>query len=482
MAVIKDHFDVQAILQTAVAPRASFGINNFLVDDDQIPLDTRFRYVTKSSWDTDLTSTTVPYDYSNVFFGQKRIADKLMLGRWAKNATSPYWVAGSSYEKDYEVWKLVTDGSFKVVDNTTPTALEDEVTATDLSSITDITQVPSVLTAKIQAIVAPNITGLDTSEFKFDSLGRLTLVMSTSGSTAKSVHIEAISPSVGTDLAVAFMDSANGKTVAGIDAEAPEDALAAISQLDDSYYNVQIRGESIAQATSLATYIEGKEKLLDLFVTDANAKDSGATTDIGYILFQLSTKRTMTIYTEHTDEYPDAAVAGAVLPAQEGTTSFAYENLSLVSDSGLTQPLTVTERSALADKGYTWIETIGTNTYLYDGITVGNEEKRIMLGRDWFVARIQEDLFTYQLNVPLAAFDNPTLTAIEGIIWNIANQAIDRKILVNTATRPFTVTLPDADSIDPTTRATHKLEVFDAFQGYINSAINDYKIVGTWTL
>jgi hypothetical protein len=481
MAVIQDHVDVQAILQTASAPRASFGINNFLVDDAQIPVDVRFRYTTKSSWDSDFTSGTVPYDYSNVFFAQKRVAEKLMIGRWAATATSPYWVAGAGYEKDYTVWKAVTDGSFKVVDNA-GTPNEDEVTAIDFSAITSIAQVASTLTTKIQAIVAPNITGLDTSTFEFDSLGRLVLKMSTSGAAAAEVHIEAISPASGTDLAVAFMDSANGITQAGLDAEAPEDALTAISQLDDSYYNVQIRGESIAQAEDLATYIEGKEKLLDLFVTDANAKNSGATTDIGYILYQLSTKRTMAIYTEHTDEYPDAAVAGAVLPGQEGTINFAYEVLSLVSDSGLTQPLTVTERSALKAKGYVWIETIGTNTYLYDGITIGNEEKRIMLGRDWFVARIREGIFTYQLNTPLAAFDNETLTAVEGAIWNVANQAIERRILVNTAERPFTVTLPDADDIDAAERATHKLTVLDAFQGYINSAINDYKIVGTWTL
>jgi hypothetical protein len=481
MAVIQDHVDVQAILQTAVAPAASFGINLFLVDDDQIPLDTRFRYTTKSSWDSDFNSTTVPYDYSNVYFAQKRVADKLMVGRWAKVATSPYWVAGSSYEKDYTVWKAVTDGTFTVVDNA-GTPNKDDVTAVDFSAITSIEQVPSVLTTKIQAIVAPNITGLDTSEFKFDSLGRLVLEMSTTGAAAAEVHIEAISPASGTDLAVTFMDSANGKTVAGIDAEEPTDALTAISELDDSYWNIQIRGEDIVQAQALATYVEGKEKFLDLFVTDANAKNSGATTDIGYILEGLSTKRTLGIYTEHTDEYPDSANAGCVLPAEEGTTNFAYEVLSLVSDSGLTKPLTVTERAALSGKKYNWIETIGSNTYMYDGITFGNEEKRIMLGRDWFVARIREGIFTYQLNTPLAAFDNDTLTAIEGIIWEVANQAIARRILVNTAARPFSVTLPDADAITAATRATHKLTVVDAFQGYINSAINDYKIVGTWTL
>jgi hypothetical protein len=381
-----------------------------LVDDDQIPLDVRFVYTTQSTWDTDFNSSTKPYDYSNVFFGQKRIADKMMVGRWAKVATNPYWVAGSSYETDYLVWKAISDASFAVTDGTNT----DDVTAVDFSSITSLAQVPTVLTTAIQAIAVPNVTGLDTSEFKFDSLGRLTLVMSTTGAAAASVSVEPVSPTVGTDVAV-LMDYTNGSSVAGIDAEEPTDALTAISQLDDSYYNVQIREESSAQAVALATYIEGKKKLCDLFVTDSDAKNAGATTDVGYLIKQLSLKRTTVFYHEHVAQYPDGAVAGAVLPASEGTTNFAWEGLALVSDSGLTQPLTPTERSALKAKGYVWIETLGDNTYMYDGLTSAGNEKRIMLGRDWFVSRIAEDLLVYQLNTPLAAFDNATLSAVKAL-------------------------------------------------------------------
>jgi hypothetical protein len=105
-----------------------------------------------------------------------------------------------------------------------------------------------------------------------------------------------------------------------------------------------------------------------------------------------------------------------------------------------------------------------------------------MLGRDWFVARNREDIFTYQIQTNLAAFDNITLTAVEEIIRKHGNEAIDRRIIVNTPERPFTVTLPDADSFDQATRATHELVVLDAFQGYLNVAIHDYRIVGTWTL
>ncbi|MCK4960787.1 MAG: hypothetical protein KAT00_15345, partial [Planctomycetes bacterium] len=82
----------------------------------------------------------------------------------------------------------------------------------------------------------------------------------------------------------------------------------------------------------------------------------------------------------------------------------------------------------------------------------------------------------------LVAFDNPSLTSIEGIIRKNGVEAIARKILVDTPERPFTVTLPDADDIDAAQRATHELVVFDTFQGYLNLAIHDYKIIGQWSL
>jgi hypothetical protein len=75
--------------------------------------------------------------------------------------------------------------------------------------------------------------------------------------------------------------------------------------------------------------------------------------------------------------------------------------------------LTTTERTELESKNCNHIETIGSNTFMYNGLTAGGEEKRIMLARDWFVARIREGIFTDQLNQPLSAFDNPTLSRVE---------------------------------------------------------------------
>ncbi len=479
MAEIVDHIDFQTLLQTASAPRASFGIQLFLVDDEQIPIDLRFRYVTKSGFKDDLTLATVPYDYSNVFFGQSIVAEKLMLGRWAKVATNPLFVCGPGYEKDYLLWKAVTDGTFKVIDNTTPTPLEDDITGVTFAAITALSQVVTVLTTALQA-QGVNIVGISTSEFEFDSLGRLVLKMSTSGAAAKSVSITA--EGTGTDLsAAAFMDAANGSIVAGLDAESPIAAKNAIKAVDSTFYNIHIRGEDVTQAQALAEDVETDEKLLDLFITDAAAKNPASEADVPFLLKALSLKRTNCIYTEKTTEYPDAAAAGDFLPAKEGTKQFEWQDLALITDSLVSFANEEADRSALKAKNCNYLSAIGNVVILYNGLSSGGIEKRIMLGRDWFNARNREDIFNYQISIDLAAFDNETLGAIEEIIKKNMDEAIVRRIGVDTPARPARVSLPDADDISQAERDTHELEQFEVFQMYLNTAIHDYKLVGVWT-
>ena len=85
------------------------------------------------------------------------------------------------------------------------------------------------------------------------------------------------------------------------------------------------------------------------------------------------------------------------------------------------------------------------------------------------------------MNEPLTAFDNPTMTQIESIIRAVSDEAVSRRIIVDTPARPLSVTIPDADTIPASQRAARKFEAFDAFHAWINSSINDYKIVGVWT-
>ena len=419
-----------------------------------------------------LTSGTEPYKAAQAFFSQILRADQLMLGRWVNTDVPPGFISGPALEEDFEVWAAISDGTFSVTDGTGT----DDLTAVDFTGVTALSQILTELNAQLAALVAPSVSGLENAEFKFDSQDRLVLEMLGEAFGSPTITIEA--EGTGTDLAV-LMDVANGISFAGVEKEEPEEALTAISELDDSYYNIDFdRNGTDNQMVALATFVETKVKQLDLFVTADAAKTSGTTTDVGSQVQALSLKRTMCCYSEKTAEYPDMAVSGAVLPADEGTTNFAFSPVSGATHSGLTKQLTVTEKSVLGGKGYVWMETVGSVTYMYDGLTGSGNEKRIILGVDWFEARVAEDIFTDLLNSPLNSFDNATLTKIEGIIRYWANEAIARGIFQDTAARPFLVTLGDADDISSSERATHKLTITDAFTGFLNSSINDYRIIG----
>lgn len=489
MASILGHVDVQAVLQTSVVPQASFGLELFLTDDDQVPVDQRYFLTTQDSWDTDFTSATDPYNFSNVFFQQKRMPTQLMVGRWAQAATSPYFSSGSGVESDYTVWKAITDGSFTVQDNA-GTPNEDDVSGCDFSSITDINGVLTVLNTKMAAIAVPNITGLDTSVWTWDILGRLTLTNSTTGAAAATITIIPTAPAVGTDLAAAFMDYTNGVTQAGLDAEDPEVATAAISAksaVGDSYYNIALdRSATVDQQVSLAAWVEAKTKQLDLVVTSADAYNTGVSTDAGARCLALSYKRTMCIYTGQTTEWPDAAISGCLLPATEGTTNWAFEVLSGVSESGSGSPLSPTQKAALDTKGYNYLETVGTNTFLYDGITSGNIEKRFMIGKDWFEDACAAALFTDLLNQPLRGFTNETIANAVSIVKQYGTEAIARGIGVDTVDRPFEINPPDADDFTTAERASRQMDLGTTsnpfFILHLNSAVNDYTVIGTWNI
>lgn len=489
MAEVRDFVVIEATLQTSTAPAATFGVNMLLIDDPLIPADTRFITVTPSDFATVLANDATLLAYATSWFGQKRQSAELRFGRWLSQFSSPTWYAGAAWEQDPAVWaaqaNLTIDLNLDVA-----TA---QVTAIDFSSITTIAQVVTVLQAAIDgaSLVAP----FAAVTVSIDVLGRLCF--------------EAVQPAVDTDVLEVdwapigydtLVDIVNEQQLGGVPVETMTAAKTAISDIDDTWYNLHLRYDTSLvitpdaenQIVDLAASIETQDKLLDVLYFNATAKSSVITTDVGNRIKDLGFKRTMVIYTENTDQNPDAAAIGAVLPADEGTTSFAFEQLVGVTESGKLAPLTNAQKGVLADKGYNFIEVVGSNIFLASaedgdgvqrsGITAGNEEKRIMLGRDWFTARIAEAIFTDQMNFPVQTFDNDTLTQIGAHILDQAQQAVTRKILIITADRPFTLNLPDADEITAAERASKKLIVNDAFTGFINSAINSYQIIGTWKI
>lgn len=465
MATIKDHIDVQVQINNPSLPVAAFGISLLLVDDTQIPVDKRYIYVTSEDYDA-LDHSSHAYKYSLVYFAQKRQGEKLMIGRSLEDDSLPYWYTGPAFSSEPSGWLAIVAGSLNV-DNGT---LDEDFTGFDFSGVTAASQIPGIFNAEFD--LASSVTGLVAS---LDLYGRLIIT----GSAGETISIT--DAATGTSI-LTKLDSVNGASVASVPAEDLATTCSQISGFGALFYNINLRGsQTDDELVDFASWAESKALLVDFVYTQPGAISSGTTSDLGSRLKALGLERSMAIYTEKTTEYPDAAANGCVIPAKEGTTSWAWEGLKLVTDSGSPNPLSTTSRGVLLSKGYNWIENIEGNTILYNGITAGGEEKRIMLGRDWYEFTTQSRVFSRQLTEPVTNFDNDTMVALEKIIRETNVEAEARKIIVDTAARPAKITLPDADSIPIEQRSAHKFTELNAFSAYINSAVNDYKLVGAWT-
>lgn len=484
---IEDRVNVQALLQTSVAAQVGFGKNVFIIDSDEVPTDRRVLEVTRSDYATTLDSSGQPYAYAATHFSQKRTPDSLLIGRWAQAAANTFTVAGSAWTQILATWVAITDGTFKVFEVDTP-ANSDDITGLDFSGMTALSQLPAVLNAALAALVGPTITGLDTAEFSIDAYGRLVLTMPTTGASAVTVNIGV--QGTGTDVAT-LMDYTNATPVAGLDAETITAAIDAIEAKDTTGYFVtakfsDVKATKEAQIALFCAKIESMTKLGIFLTDDVLCLDSADTTNIIYTMAALGYKRTLGLYYEsialRPTIFPDAAALGAVISAAEGTVKFGQEALVGVGVSGYVDSLSNSETDAVIGHGGNVIELVGGVTYLFNGLTLGGEEMRIMMGRDWFVTRIGEDIFNYTIQQPITAFDNETLTAIAGFITERGTMAITRRILVDTVERPFTVNMPDEDDFTQAERASHVMTTKDVFQAYLNSAVNEYVLTGTWTI
>ncbi len=287
------------------------------------------------------------------------------------------------------------------------------------------------------------------------------------------------------------------------DTESPETVAEA---LDDAvalggYWYWQcyagVTDSDISDQQELAAYGESFEDRLQtvLMTQDVNAYDAGATTDIGALLRGISSNRASVIFhpasvtlidqvKDISTERPDAAILGRMTTTTEGAEQWDWNDLVGVSDSNLS----AAQQSVLSDqgtgKGYNFIEQMKNTTFIhmFRGRTCTDREIRLQWGADWHDVSVETGFANYAFQNPLMAFDDETFADAESIVYQWRDQALQRRIIVNTAERPAIVKFPDPDTIDASTRASGVATLNDVYDYYINSAIDEWKITGNWRL
>jgi hypothetical protein len=256
---------------------------------------------------------------------------------------------------------------------------------------------------------------------------------------------------------------------------------------------VGVADSDTAAQVDLAAYGESFEDRLQtvLMTQDVEALNPISVTDVGYLVRSTSQNRCTVIShpanvtlvggtVDLSEQRPDAAILGRMSTTEEGSAQWDYNELSAVSDSNYS----ASQQNALQAKGYNFIETFKNTafTHLFRGRTCTDREIRIQWGADWHDVSVEQSLANYAFQNDLMAFDDDTFADVEGILYNWKSQALGRRIIVDTAERPATISLPDPDTIDATTRASGVANFADVYQYYLNSAVDEWKLTGNWRL
>jgi hypothetical protein len=471
---ISELVNVSIGLSVTPPSQASFNVPLLLVDHADVPIDTRYLEVTRSSYATDLTAATEQVNWCAALWAQNYNPASAYIGRWVSADSSPYFVC-VGFETTVATWEAVVDGCFTV----TTTAGADILAAVDFTGVTSLADIALVIDGDLVA------GGLSGARCTVDALNRI--IFTDGGVTGAGADTVVLSASgAGTALeAAAFLNAADGFQVGGVDIEAQGTAMNAILAKDNAPFIMCERGGSIAQVLAFSVAVNALDKILLVVDDDPNAKNSALSTDVGYQIHALTHNKTHMTYTEHTttvgasaNQYPDAATIGEILSRanKEGAISLALNPLTGVSQSGLYTdlttviPLTVTERSALEAKGYDYLIKPNTVTHLRHGLAAGGNEMRVMIGKAFMAAKISEEIYGYLVANEVVTFSDPDIQALKGITSYWANEMVDRGLL---DADTFEWDFPSAADFTAATKATHTMTLSNVFSADVLSAVND---------
>ncbi len=430
---------------------------------------------------SDFTASSAVLAWLTTLWGQVQSPTLGYVGRWVSAASSPYIYFPQAITT-LASYTAISDFYLNITDGTN----DDEIGPIDASSATSLADVLALCETELQGITTPNITGLDTATFALDKLSRPVLKNSTTGAAAETLSTKAAS--TGTDLRNALYLGA-GASQAGLDIETLTQAAAAVFEVDNTPFVINQIGASIAQAVAFSTGMNALDKLCEVVDTDPNAKSAVASSDISYQIHALSHQKTHVTYTEHhvdngaaATQYPDAAICGEILPRLEGKHKWSDNQLASVSQSGLdpdgttVKPLTPGEIIALKAKGCDFIVTVGGITCVKEGLASGGNEMRVMLGKAFMTARVNEEIWAYMVANEMT-FDDDDIQAIKGIISYWYGVMVRRKLLLPGAV----ITMPSAEDFTTAIKALHTMNLNDLQNASINYAVNYIAGSLTWS-
>lgn len=468
---LSEHLRVVVLLLTAVLASVDHGLCMLLIDDEQIPVDQRYRITTKAGYRTDLTAGTEPYLFATDFWSQQRSATRLMFGRWASADTAGFYVGGVPSTDIAGFQALEDTAGFRIAVVGIAAGAATPVIGMDFELCENIDDVLEEINSILHTVGTAAYANYDA---QIDSLGRIFISDPADvGADSKQVTISA--PATGVDMTLAtYLNFVGGSWVDGLDAETPLEALNAVSEKNNEWFCLCERGCADNDRVTLAANVQTMNKIAVFWEdTYANCNNIDSTTQAFARIHNLGYGKSILIYDPGTlCNCPDAVIVGAYISAVEGKVDWANWQLAGATSSNLGS----TVKGVLDAQKIIYFETNGGITYNPYGMSANGNEIRWVVGAAWLLDAIQGALFSAKIAAEAWGFDIPTFGTIDSIARLYCGEAVTRGFCVNTVARPMVIDVPDPDSFDQATRASHTANLGRIAQVPLNSAIYDMDI------
>lgn len=160
--------------------------------------------------------------------------------------------------------------------------------------------------------------------------------------------------------------------------------------------------------------------------------------------------RTIVLYSSKAnEEQPHCAFAGALIPLDAGSASWAYKNLNGVT----VDKFTSTQRTALETGHVNFYTELTGGGVTYNGVTLGGGFVDTVQGLDWLNQRLKETIALVFKDNLKVDFNNDGIALIDNAIRSAFQEAVNRKII----NADYTVTTPNYLDVSTEDRAARTL-------------------------
>ncbi|MBJ9897408.1 DUF3383 domain-containing protein [Burkholderia cenocepacia] len=339
---------------------------------------------------SDFGTNTPEYFAAALYFNQVPQPQQLMIGRWAKTATSGSLRGGvlSAAQQDITLWAAVTAGAFSI----TIDGAAKSVSGLDFSVQTNLNGVASVINAKLTGATIA-WTG---SQFIVTS--------NTTGTNSKVGY--ATAPGSGTDISamLGLTSSLAGVPADGIAPEQPVDAAALfLDRFANQFLGLGFADASItdAQHIAVANLIEADQRhIYGITTQNPQVLDSTVSTDIASKLQALKLKYTIVQYSSATP-YAVSSLLGRLLTVNFNGNNTTITLMFKQEPSVAAEQLTSTQANTLQAKNCNVFVSYSNDTSIIQyGVTPSGLFADSVYNAIWFRNRIETDVYNLLYQSP----------------------------------------------------------------------------------